>query len=136
RAPGADVARRGPPVRGRVVAVGGDVHPVDQGVLVRAEVEEGADRLRPGQFVEVRLPAAGAGGETFRVPRAALARAGARAVVFAETEAGFEPRTVRVVADTGEHVVVAGELAAGDRVVVSGTAALKAAWLGGGGGGP
>jgi RND family efflux transporter MFP subunit len=137
-AAGAPVTVLDPPVRGRVVAVGRDVHPVDQGVLVRAEVDVGAEQLRPGQFVQARLPAAGDGGagEAFRVPRAALARAGERTVVFAESEAGFVPRAVRVVADAGEHVVVAGELAAGDRVVVSGTAALKSAWLGGAAGHP
>lgn len=134
-APGAEVAVDDPPVRGRVVAIGRDVHPVDQGVLVRAEVDDGAEQLHPGQFVQARLLAIAddALDATFRVPRAALARAGERTVVFVETEAGFAPRAVRVVADAGEQVAVAGSLAAGDRVVVSGTAALKAAWLGGGG---
>ncbi len=43
----------------RVITVGRMVHGTDQGVLVRAEVREGVDRLRPGQFIEARLGQSG-----------------------------------------------------------------------------
>jgi len=45
-------------IEARIVTVGRLVHGEDQGVLVRAKVTDGAERLRPGQFVEVQLATA------------------------------------------------------------------------------
>lgn len=116
-------------VRGRVTAIGREVHPVDQGVLVRAEVDEGADALRPGQFVQARIADESGDAAGHRVPRGAVARSGSRTVVFVAVPGGFEVREVRVLADDGERVRVAGALRAGERVTASGTSALKSVWL-------
>ncbi|MDZ7735950.1 MAG: efflux RND transporter periplasmic adaptor subunit [Gammaproteobacteria bacterium] len=38
--------------KGRIITIGSEVHPADQGILLRAEMAQGAGSLRPGQFVQ------------------------------------------------------------------------------------
>jgi len=117
-------------IRGRILTIGRQVHGKDQGVLVRAEVSEGADRLRPGQFVEVQLDE-GAKGTGWRLPTAALVRTADAAYIFAQRPGGFAAVQVEPLAQEERSAVVAGELVASDRIAVTGIAALKAVWLGG-----
>jgi RND family efflux transporter MFP subunit len=117
-------------ISGKVITVGRMVHGTDQGVLVRAELADGKADLRPGQFVEVRL--SGAGGAALRAPAAALARNAGKAYVFVQVMDGFEPVEVQVLASEGEDALLSATLPDDARVVSHGTAAVKAAWLGGG----
>jgi len=110
----------------KVITVGRMVHGTDQGVLVRAEIREGVASLRPGQFVEARL-AQSADDTAFRLPAPALLRIEGADQVFVERLDGFETVPVDVVSREADEVVVKGSLAAGDKVVISGTVALKAA---------
>jgi len=124
-------------IRGRILAVGRQVHGEDQGVLVRAEVTDGADQLRPGQFVEVQLGstanrAAAAAGQApgWRVPAAAVVRHAGGTYVFAERAGGFVAVPVELLSQEERTAVVGGPLTATDRIAVTGVVALKAAWLG------
>ncbi|MCG6898021.1 MAG: efflux RND transporter periplasmic adaptor subunit [Thiocapsa sp.] len=126
---GGRVLLPGEGIAGTIVTIGRMIHAQDQGVLVRAEVREGTERLRPGQFVEVQLSVA-ADGESWRVPLEALVRHGGDAYLFVAREGGFAALPVRVLADEESSVVVGGGLTAADRLAVSGVVALKAAWLG------
>ena len=128
-APGSGVLVPDLGVEGRVITVGRMVHGEDQGVLVRAEVREGAGRLRPGQFVQVQLAEGADGQDGWRVPAAALMRNAGQAYVFVARPGGFEPLGVRVLAEEEQGAVVDGAIDAGVRLAVSGVAALKAAWL-------
>jgi RND family efflux transporter MFP subunit len=124
-------------LEGRIVGIGRLVHEEDQGVLVRAEISDGARRLRPGQFVEVQLSLARDDdtGRTWRVPSTAVVRNAGDAFVFAERADGFAVLPVRVLTEEDRDTVVAGALGPTDRVAVRGTVALKAAWLAGSDGG-
>ncbi len=129
--------RTGAPVRlpalnseGRVVTIGRMVHQADQGVLVRVEIRDGVQDLRPGQFVEVQL-AESAGGSAWRVSTASVLRNGGADYLFLAREGGFIPLPVQVKASEERHKVVSGDMNANDQVVTRGVAALKAAWLGG-----
>jgi RND family efflux transporter MFP subunit len=115
---------QGPPAR--VITIGRMVHGTDQGVLVRAEVRDDVDKLRPGQFVEARLSQAGAMG-AWRVPANAVVRINGIDSVFIERSGGFEAVPVTVLAREADRVMVEGALAATDAVVVDGTVSLKAA---------
>ncbi len=117
-------------IRGRILTVGRQVHGADQGVLVRAEVSEGADRLRPGQFLEVQLDEAGKGAG-WRLPTAALVRIAAAAYVFVQRPGGFAAVQVEPLAQEERSAVVRGAIDASDQVAISGVVALKAVWLGG-----
>jgi hypothetical protein len=128
-APGSKVSSAG--IDAQVITVGRMVHGADQGVLVRAEVTEGAERLRPGQFVQASLLQA-EGVNLFRVPRAALVRSGGDSYLFIENAGGFKAEPVKVRTEERDHIIINAELPTGARVAVSGTAALKAAWQAGG----
>jgi len=117
-------------VRGQVISVGRMVHGTDQGVLVRAEVSEGAERMRPGQFLQAQLAVAG-DSSSFRVPGAAVLRSGGTSYVFLARDEGFLPVAVTVTSEEADYQVIQGDLQAGAPVAVSGTAAIKAAWSAG-----
>ncbi len=117
------------PVSGHVITIGREIHPADQGVLLRAEVDEGAATLHPGQFVQVEVTcrcATDGQPARFRVPRRALVRLGDRTVVFVRVADGFAPRDVTVIEERDADAVIAARLPAGAQIAVSGTATLKA----------
>ncbi len=118
---------------GRIIAVGRAVHGADQGVLVRAEVDKGAERLRPAQFVQAQIVQPPGANGFFQVARTALVRSRNKALIFAKTEQGFRAHEVRVVSERGEDVVITADLADGTPIAVNGTAVLKAALTGLGG---
>lgn len=126
--PGSSVRVVKPNVDGKVTTIGRMVHGADQGVLVRAEVHKGVDRLYPGQFVEVKL-ARSSTERNYRIPLNSLLRHAGKTWVFVAHKDGFLAMPVQVRAEENDAVVVQANLQAGDQVVVSGTAALKAAWL-------
>lgn len=73
---------------GKLIAVGRAVDGGSQTVLLRAEIDRGSERLRPGQAVEASLelkPGAAAG---VLLPAAALARQGERTLVFVKQGSG------------------------------------------------
>jgi len=130
---GSSVELPGTDAEARLSAIGQDVDPGNQTVLLRAEVTTGADKLRPGQFVEVRV-AAPASAEQYRVPAAAVIRSGERTVVFVATADGFRAVPVQVHGQQADTAVITGDLPADAKVAVAGLAAIKAAWQGLGGG--
>lgn len=104
-----------------------------QTVTLRARVTRGADRLRPGEVVQARVPfAANAAG--WALPLQALARQDDQAYVFVRTDKGFVARPVSVVSSAGNEVQVTGDLKPGQEVATASVIALKAAWQGKSGG--
>jgi cobalt-zinc-cadmium efflux system membrane fusion protein len=118
---------------GQVIAVGSEVHALDQGVLVRGEIENRGAGLRPGQFVRVQFETSRDQGSAFAVPSKAVVHVDGRAWLFRQVEGGFEPVAVEIVGGTGRESVVVGSLTAETRLAIRGTAALKAHWLAQGG---
>ncbi len=117
-------------ISGPITTIGKMVHGADQGVLVRAEITEGAEKLRPGQFVQVQLSIA-SGENSYRVPRSAVTRSGGKSYIFSEQADGFLPVQIRVIAEETDTLVIESDIPDQTRIVVSGTASIKAAWLGG-----
>lgn len=113
---------------GEVIAVGRSVASGNQTVLVRARIDRGAERLRPGQYVEASLAVSGQGASA-GVPAEALARIGGKPVVFVRTAQGFSAQPVEVLGEASGKAVVAG-LKGDEQVAVKGVAALKAALAG------
>lgn len=104
-----------------------------QTVTLRAEVIKGAERLRPGEFVQAVVPAA-VNTAAWTLPITAVARQGTDAYVFVRTTDGFAAKPVKVVGSAGRTVTVTGPLNANDEVAITSVIALKAAWLGESGG--
>lgn len=129
-------------VRGLLVAVvGRDTVAVGQSlgthanesqtVTLRADVTRGAQLLRPGEFVQVRLPMTAAQGWT--VPLASVVRQNDKAFVFVRTPTGFVAKPVTLLASAGQAARVAGDLQAGQEIAATSVIALKSAWQGKGG---
>ena len=119
-------------VDGNVIAVGREVHAADQGVLVRAEIKQKTEQLTPGEFVEVCFIQQAENAQ-FEVPRTAVFRNEGLSAIFLKTEGGFIYKNIEIVKDNGNKLVISGDLSPQQMVVISGTATLKAAWLGIGG---
>ena len=118
---------------GRVVAIGHEVDPASQTVLVRAEVTRGIGNLRPGQYVEAVLTTTRSDAR-YRVPASALVRNGPKTFVFVQTAQGFEPRAVNLFSTQDGGAVIGDHFTGEEKVAVTGVAAIKGAWLGLGGG--
>lgn len=119
---------------GKVLSVGRGVDSANQTVMVRAEVTEGAERLRPGQQIEVLIEAIGAATEQWVVPNQALVRREGQVYVFVQTPGGFRVQAVTVVNAAAETSTIQAPLRGDERIAVRGVVALKGAWQGLGGG--
>jgi multidrug efflux pump subunit AcrA (membrane-fusion protein)/outer membrane protein TolC len=114
-------------VNARVIGVGQDVHEADQGMLLRAEVREGAERLRPGQFVQAQIEMATDDQVRYRLPQAAIVRMSDQTGVFLRSPQGFRFQAMRVLSEHASETLVAGTLPDDAQIAVSGLAGLKAA---------
>ncbi len=103
-----------------------------QTVMLRAQVTRGAQTLRLGEFVQVRVPFASTE-DGWPVPVPAVVRQDDKAYVFVRTEKGFTALPVTVLDSAGQSVRVKGALRAGQEIAVGSVIALKSAWLGKGG---
>lgn len=117
-------------VSGPITTIGKMVHDADQGVLVRAEIHEGAEKLHPGQFLQVQLAIASEQ-KNYRVPRSAVTRSEGNSYIFSAHADGFLPIQVKVIAEETNAVIIEADIPARTRIAVTGTVAIKAAWLGG-----
>jgi len=115
-------------VQGSLIAVGRSVDAASQTVLLRAVVGKGAEKLTPGQVIEVEIPNINSLYQ--RLPAAALVRHEGKVYAFVqlpgdEKSIRFEPRVVRVTGQGGDTVQV-DNIKAGERVAVKGVSGLKA----------
>jgi RND family efflux transporter MFP subunit len=117
---------------GRLIAVIRSVNKADQTLHLRAEITKGAEKLSPGQFVEAEISLGGQA-QYFSVPKSALARQGAEALIFVQTPTGFKPIKVAIISEQGDEAVVDGALTGNEKIAVTGIAAIKGTWLGLGG---
>lgn len=119
---------------GKVLSVGSSVAAGSQTVMLRAEVTEGAARLRAGQQIEVMIAAPGSAIEQWVVPNQALVRQEGQVYVFVQTPGGFRAQAVTVVSAAAETSAIQAPLRGDERIAVRGVVALKGAWQGLGGG--
>ena len=105
------------PFRAVIQRADGEVDAASGGVRVYARIEDAGARvpLRPGAFVEVRIPdrvyRAAA-----RLPETALVGGD---TVYAVVEGRLEPRPVALLARVGNDVVVTGGIADGERIATT-----------------
>jgi RND family efflux transporter MFP subunit len=123
-------------IDGKLIAIARSVDSVSQTIQLRVEVtfnEESVPCLKPGQFVQARfktrqeLP-------VFEIPVAATVHHNGQTLVFVKVANVVEAKVVELLSRHGSKVRVQGALNNQSLVAVEGTAALKAALLGMGGG--
>ncbi len=115
-----------------VTLLGRQVNPDTQSVVVRAALTKPGHKLRPGQFVSVKILSAkhAAGSQPLLVvPSRALMHSEGFCFVFVRTDSGFEVRKVETLGEDNKQTYVAGAIKAQDSIAVAGLAALKAVWL-------
>lgn len=121
--------------KGKLVAIGHGLSGANQTVLLRAEIDQGTENLRTGQFVEATI-ATGTEvhQEQWEIPNSALARINDKTFVFVRTRDGFRAQPVKVLHEGVHSSVMTGNLDKSDSIAVHGVSALKAKMMGIGGG--
>lgn len=115
---------------GKLIAIGHSLSGGNQTILLRALIQQGADNLRAGQFVEASIATKGGGSAQWEIPNGALARIGSKTLVFAESSKGFRPIEVTVLHEGAQNSVIGGTLNGHERIAVGGVSALKASVMG------
>ena len=118
--------------RGQITYIDPQLDEATRTARVRVEIANPNRELKIGMYVRAAFDAVAAGGRTVPVvPAAAVQNINNQQIVFVPTAdpTVFELRPVRVGAEVeGRYPVLEG-LAAGDRVVTSGSFMLRAEWL-------
>ncbi len=122
---------------GNVIQVVRNINSSDQNLLVRAEITSNTEQLSPGQLVEAEVVVkfdqnSNEKIDYFAVSKNALVREGLSNYIFVQTAKGFTPTKVSIIFERGQSVVIGSSdnrLKGNERVAVSGSIALKAAWL-------
>ncbi|MAT65479.1 MAG: hypothetical protein CMN57_07515 [Gammaproteobacteria bacterium] len=133
--PGMRVQLTGQPgLSGTLLSIGQRVDPATNTLSLWARLDGASDGMRPGQLVNVRI-AAEARNQGWNLPASAVFQQGGTEYIFMRTPTGFRLTPVQVIASHDDRVILqSDDLTAGSRIAVTGIAALKAAWLGMGGG--
>ena len=130
--PGMAVSGPATTFRARVTTIGRAIDSHTQSIKVRAVVVDGAENLKPGQFVAVQLIATGReGSEIWAVPGTSVTRSGNAHYIFVQVAGGVEVRQVEIVSVSMDRAWLSTSLDPGDRIAVSGISALKAMWSAG-----
>jgi RND family efflux transporter MFP subunit len=111
--------------RGSVRQISRVIDPATQAVDVVAQLDD--DNVIIGSLVQVRSAGATTG---MRLPAGAIIQHAGKDVVFVAAPTGFEVREVRVRSGGDKYVIVLDGLHTGERVAISGLAALKGKLLG------
>lgn len=117
---------------GKVIAIIRNINKNDQTMHVRAEITKNGELLSPGQFVEAEIASQSIGSTLFTVGKSAVVRQGPDSYVFVQGDKGFLPKKVTVSSEQSDRIVVHG-LSGTEKVAISGTVAIKAAWAAAGG---
>ncbi len=115
-----------------VTSIGRAIDPSTQSAIVRARLEQGAEGLRPGQLLAVRVVSGDpdtAASDIYQVPAAAITRSNNVSYVFVRNANGVVVTQVEVVSVTGGNAFIRGDIDMHDSVATSGVSALKSMWL-------
>jgi len=114
---------------GKLIAIVRSVNKTDQTLHLRAEINQGAEKLSPGQFVEAEINLGGTNSH-FSVPKSALVRKGPEAWLFVQSVKGFTPVKISVISEQGDEAIIDGNFKGQEKIAVTGTTALKGSWIG------
>jgi membrane fusion protein, heavy metal efflux system len=112
---------------GVVAHVGHVIDLTNRNAMVRVELDNEKQLLRPGLSMVGQIRASGPRETRLVVPKEAVARVDGKPTVFVEVSEGVvEPRALSLGPDDDNHVSVLEGLKANERVVVNGVLTLKA----------
>jgi RND family efflux transporter MFP subunit len=114
--------------RGRIGYIGDEVKAETRTITVRTEVENAAERLKPGMYADVNLFLEEEAPALALPERAVLENLGEK-MVFLKTEEGYLPQAVEVGTRQGGYVEIVRGIERGDEVVVEGNYQLRSKLL-------
>ena len=118
---------------GKLTAVGRSLTSANQTILLRAMIQQGADNLRSGQFVEASIDTGSTNGKQWEIPNSAISRVSGKVVVFVETAKGFRAQDIIMLNEGAQNSVISGALKGNEKIAVRGISSLKASLIGIGG---
>jgi RND family efflux transporter MFP subunit len=118
---------------GKLTAIGRGLTGSNQSVLLRGLIIQGAENLRPNQFVEVVISTTSGSTAQWEVPNTAIARIAGKSLVFVSTAQGFRAQAVSLQNEGAQNSVISGDLKGDEKIAVRGVSALKASLMGIGG---
>ena len=120
------------PVSGAVFLVTRNVNSENQTILVRANIDQGLEYIRPGQSVKVQIRQHRTR-PMFKISNSALASLGGKNYVFVRKGKDFFAVLVEILGRDGQDSIITGDIQADSEIVVKGTVVLKARLSGLGG---
>jgi len=109
---------------GEVIAIDPEVDTNTRAVNVMVALPKDR-KWRLGQIVSAAFRTDVTSKRVTPIPTQAIVRMNGESFVFVETAAGFTAKLIKIETYAGQIMLVSGDLSAGDKVAVSGTAALK-----------
>lgn len=119
---------------GKVIAIVRSVNKLDQTSLIRVEIVHGTEDLSPGQMVEAEISKSSTDQSSYSVPKAAIIQYKGESYIFVQVAQGFEPHKINLINTQASRATISGKFNGKENVLVTGTSAIKASWLGIGGG--
>ncbi len=119
---------------GRLTAIARSLTGANQTILLRAIIQQGAENLRPGQFVEAGISTVANGAAQWEIPNSAISRVAGKTVLFVATPQGFRAQAIKVLNEGAQNSVISGALKGDEKIAVGGVSALKSSMMGIGGG--
>jgi multidrug efflux pump subunit AcrA (membrane-fusion protein) len=119
--------------KGKLTAIGSSLSGGNQTILLRALIQQGADNLRPGQYVEATIGTADEALNQWSIPNSAIARINNKAIIFIETANGYRSEVVTVLHEGTTDSLITSKLKGNEKIAVQGVSALKASLMGIGG---
>lgn len=113
-----------PDITGRIVAVGSTIDPATRSANLKAEIPAGPG-IVAGRATSIVIAGSAPAGAV-SVPEAAVTTIGGRSVVFVAARGGYAVRPVTSGPASNGRIVLLSDVKPGERVVTSGTSALKA----------
>ena len=118
---------------GTIISVGCTLHDEDQGVLLRADLNDPYRELRAGQLVDVSINLALEGSQVWRIPRTGVTRHDGQLWLFELRDQEVRALPIDSIAQEHDAWLVRGNLHSNSIIATEGALALKAIWLGAGG---
>ena len=119
---------------GKLTAIGRSLTGTNQTILLRGVILQGAENLRPGQYVEAAISTVVNSGAQWEIPNSAISRIEGRSVIFAKTPQGFRALSIRILNEGAQNSLVSGPLKGDEIIAVHGVSSLKSSLTGVGGG--
>lgn len=121
----------GKKIEGKVILINHEIDPKTARNMVRVEVKNPSEIIKPNMFVNVEFPVSKV--EGIFVPSQAVIQKDGKNYVFVKSADKISPREVKVGVTYGRETQILKGLKSGEEVVIDGVIFLKSHFFGGGG---